>query len=170
MARLFLLRHAKAAWPAPGLGDFERALDRTGRAQAAAMGAAMARRGFRPGLTICSTARRAAETWEGVLGGLGPLPAIETVHSARLYNTDARAYLDLLAEHGNGAEIMMVGHNPTIEDVAIAFSGKGDEDARTALQKGFPTCGLAVISLPDDGGKARPEDGRLELFLKPDEV
>ncbi|RUZ11954.1 histidine phosphatase family protein, partial [Mesorhizobium sp. M7A.F.Ca.US.007.01.2.1] len=41
MSRLYLLRHAKAGWALPGMRDFDRPLDASGRADAEMMGAAM---------------------------------------------------------------------------------------------------------------------------------
>ncbi len=68
MARLFLLRHAKAGWAQPGMRDFDRALEPSGAADAEAMGEAMRTHGYVPDLTLCSTAARARQTLEGVAG------------------------------------------------------------------------------------------------------
>ncbi|TIV15839.1 MAG: histidine phosphatase family protein, partial [Mesorhizobium sp.] len=38
MSRLYLLRHAKAGWALPGVRDFDRPLDESGKADAEAMG------------------------------------------------------------------------------------------------------------------------------------
>ncbi|RUX92559.1 histidine phosphatase family protein, partial [Mesorhizobium sp. M7A.F.Ca.CA.004.04.1.1] len=38
MSRLYLLRHAKAGWALPGMRDFDRPLDASGRSDAEMMG------------------------------------------------------------------------------------------------------------------------------------
>src|SRR5438445_2481303 len=53
VSRLYLLRHAKAGWALPGMRDFDRPLDASGRADAEIMGTAMRSRGYIPDLTLC---------------------------------------------------------------------------------------------------------------------
>ena len=55
----------------------------------------------------------------------------------------------------------------TVEDLATALAGDGEERARGALSQGFATAGLAVIKF--DGGlkTAKPGTGYLEAFLVP---
>ena len=50
--------------------------------------------------------------------------------------------------------VLLVGHNPMMEDVATALSGDGDPNARNVLMAGFPTSALAVIRFP--AGCRRP--------------
>ena len=90
MSRLYLLRHAKAGWALPGMRDFDRPLDASGRADAETMGAAMRSRGYVPDLTLCSNARRAKETLEGLAGqtDTGKVLFFDT-----LYSEDAAGYL-----------------------------------------------------------------------------
>ncbi|RVB55078.1 histidine phosphatase family protein, partial [Mesorhizobium sp. M7A.F.Ca.CA.004.06.1.1] len=64
MSRLYLLRHAKAGWALPGMRDFDRPLDASGRSDAEMMGAAMRSRLYVPDRTLCSNAKRAKETLE----------------------------------------------------------------------------------------------------------
>ncbi|TJW41644.1 MAG: histidine phosphatase family protein, partial [Mesorhizobium sp.] len=68
MSRLYLLRHAKAGWALPGVRDFDRPLDASGIADAETMGAAMRARDYIPDLTLCSNAKRARQTLEGLAG------------------------------------------------------------------------------------------------------
>jgi len=164
MARLFLLRHAKAGWAEPGMRDFDRPLDRTGIEDAAATGVTMLEYDFRPELVICSTARRARETLDAVASNINLGRALFT---DGLYNTDAAGYVDIVREAPLAETLLVVGHNPMIEDVAFALSGDGDEAARSSLAGGFPTSGLAVIAFSGPLSEISPGKGYLEHFLTP---
>ena len=61
--RLVLLRHAKSDWP-DDVPDHERPLARRGRRDAPAAGRWLRKSGYVPDLVLCSTARRARETWQ----------------------------------------------------------------------------------------------------------
>ncbi|MEO5323747.1 histidine phosphatase family protein [Mesorhizobium sp. CC13] len=164
MGNLYLLRHAKAGWAAPGVRDFDRPLDATGIADAAATGVAMRACGYVPELTLCSNARRARETLEGIASHADTGRVIFT---DELYVSDAAGYLDRIREHGRYETLLVIGHNPMMEDLAMAVSGTGDEAALHTLHTGFPTSGLAVIRFPGSLSEAQLGRGHLEAFLTP---
>lgn len=164
VSRLYLLRHSKAGWALPGMRDFDRPLDETGRADAEAIGARMRDEGYVPDMTLCSGALRARETLQGVAG---QADTGRIVFCDKLYSEDAAGYLALIVENANGGSVLVIGHNPMMEDLATAVSGDGDALARSLLGSGFPTSGLAVIAFPDGLGKAKPGAGYLEAFLTP---
>lgn len=165
MSRLFLLRHAKAGWALPGVRDFDRPLDDTGTADAEAVGAAMREAGYVPDVTLCSGALRARQTLEGVAG---QTDTGRVLFLDRLYSDDMGGYLALIREHGCRGSILVIGHNPMMEDLAMAVTGDGSDAARATLNAGFPTSGLAVIGFPD-GGLCAAGAGRgvLEAFHVP---
>lgn len=162
MSRLFLLRHAKAGWAEPGMRDFDRPLDAAGEDHAEVTGIAMRDGGYVPELVICSSARRARQTLEGVVKNL---KTGRIVYTDGLYNTDAAGYVDIIRDAPAVGSILIVGHNPMTEDVALALSGDGDEEARHAMVAGFPTSALAVIRFPGTFAEAAPGKGYLETFL-----
>ena len=164
MGTLYLLRHAKAGWALPGMRDFDRPLDASGRADAEMMGAAMRSRCYVPDQTICSNAKRAKETLEGLAGqtDTGRVLFFDT-----LYSEDAAGYLRLIRDNGGSGSLLVIGHNPMTEDLAMAVSGSGDETARATLNHGFPTTGLAVVRFDGDLAKAAQGAGHLEAFLTP---
>ena len=84
-----------------------------------------------------------------------------------LYSEDAAGYLRLIREHGGPGSLLVIGHNPMTEDLAMAVSGDGDETARATLNHGFPTTGLAVVRFDGDLAKAAQGAGHLEAFLTP---
>jgi phosphohistidine phosphatase len=167
MNRLYLLRHAKAGWADPGTRDFDRPLTERGRRDAAAVGMAMRISGFVPDLVLCSTARRARETWECVAGTIGPMPASPAFVDS-LYSCDAAGYLSIVRKTADGmSSLLVVGHNPMNEDVAIACAAEGDDTELAALASGFPTSALAVIQFRQPLAEAAPGRGSLTTFLTP---
>ena len=166
MSQLLLLRHARAAWAEPGMRDFDRKLDDSGIAEAQFMGAAMARAGLFPDVVFCSTARRARETWTNVAAQLARPQDDATFHDT-LYSGDAAVYLDLARAEGRASSLLIVGHNPMIEDLAMALSVARDSEARQRLSAGFPTAGLAVIGFRSTLATLQPDAGLLEHFLTP---
>jgi phosphohistidine phosphatase len=166
VARLYLLRHAKAGWALPGVRDFDRPLDDTGYQDAELAGDTMNLNGYVPDLTICSGALRARQTLEGVAA---KADTGKITFDDNLYVADAAGYLDIIRANGNSDSILIIGHNPMMEDLAMAVTGDADEMAKNTLNRGFPTSGLAVIRF--DGGlcNAAPAEGYLESFHAPHE-
>ena len=90
-------------------------------------------------LVLCSTARRAVDTWEGVKGGI---KAGEVRFEDRLYTFDEDDLHERLAELGDEVgSVMLVGHNPALEMLLFDLTG---EDVGK-----FPTAALAVIATDD---------------------
>ena len=164
MSRLFLLRHAKAGWALPGMRDFDRPLDQSGRADAEAAGVEMRSHGYVPDVTLCSNAVRARETLEGIAG---QADTGRVLFCDKLYSEDAAGYLALIHENADSGAVLVIGHNPMMEDLAMAISGDGEDQARGAMIGGFPTSGLAVIRFSDGIGEAAPGKGYLEAFFTP---
>jgi len=164
VARLYLLRHAKAGWALPGVRDFDRPLDESGQVDAGEIGATMSELGYVPDLTLCSGALRARQTLEGVAAqaDTGRVQFDDT-----LYITDAAGYLDIIRQHCTADSILIIGHNPMMEDLAMAVSGSGEDRARATLHAGFPTSGLAVVRFDAGLCAAAPGNGYLEAFHAP---
>jgi phosphohistidine phosphatase len=167
MSTLYLLRHAKAGWAQPGMRDFDRPLDASGVKDAGSIGIVMRERGYVPDLTLCSTALRARQTLEGVAGNAdtGRVLFLDS-----LYSEDAAGYLSAVHENDGRGSLLIIGHNPMMEDLAMAVAGTGDAAALAAIGSGFPTSGLAAIGFQTPLSQARPGQGRLEAFLTPADV
>jgi phosphohistidine phosphatase len=164
LGTLFLLRHAKAGWALPGMRDFDRPLDDTGNADAELIGGAMRDRHLIPDITLCSNATRARQTLEGIAGAAD---TGRVIFLDKLYSEDSAGYLEIIQENGNHDSILVIGHNPMMEDLAIAVSGGGNETALSTLHLGFPTSGLAVIEFESGLSQAAPGKGFLSAFLTP---
>src|SRR5262252_9598847 len=114
---LVLFRHAKSAWP--DVADHDRPLARRGIRAAPVMGRWLREAGLLPGLVLCSTARRARETWQFAQAGLAATPPVSC--DARIY-----AAADLLAvlrevPPATGT-VLLIGHNPAIEELALLLA------------------------------------------------
>lgn len=142
--------------------DHDRPLDATGRRDARAIGAAMRAHGYRPVVILCSSAVRTRETLEGV--GLS-LDTRHAVISDALYATDPAGYMAAIRSAGTADSVLIVGHNPTMEDIGTALAADGDADALHVLAGGFPTAGLAVIRFETALSDVAPGRGYLEAFL-----
>ena len=144
--------------------DFDRPLTQSGRADAQAMGRAMHERGYVPALTLCSGALRTRETLECMAryAELGRIDFDDT-----LYRGDAADYLEIIRHYEGDGPVLVIGHNPVMEQLATAIAPEGEAGAGAALASGFPTCGLAVIRLPGPVFGTKPGTGFLEAFVTP---
>ena len=143
MRRLLLLRHAKSSWETPGLPDHERPLARRGRHAIRAIRRHVAAGSDTPDLVLCSTARRAVETWEGVAPGFLP---VTVDFSPELYGATAAELLRRLQRVPEGiACLLVVGHNPGLEELASGLVGTGEAEMRRRLETKFPTGALATF-------------------------
>src|SRR3954453_9630587 len=112
MPTLVAVRHAKADRP-PGVDDFERPLLRRGRNDAAAAGEWVRTTVGRPGLVVCSPARRAAETAEGLLAAYDDRPPI--VYEERVYAASLGDLLRVVRGLDPDEDtIALVGHDPSM--------------------------------------------------------
>jgi phosphohistidine phosphatase len=158
---LLLLRHAKSSWSDPGLADRDRPLADRGRRAAELIGRYMQDHGIRPALVLCSPARRAQDTLAIVWPLLGA--DVEVRVENGIYSADADDVLGRLQSVPSSiASVMVVGHNPTLHDLAIALAADGDHDALSQLRVKFPTGALAALDL---GGAEWAELGPGDAYL-----
>jgi len=166
MKTLILLRHAKSDWSEPGLADHDRPLAPRGREAAPRMGAWLKAHGPMPELVLCSTATRARETLALALEALGAAP--ETRFDRGLYLVGAPGVLSRLRRAPDeAATVMVVGHNPDLEQLARRLARTGDAAALARLEEKYPTAGLAVIELPVERWAEAGGSGRLLAFETP---
>lgn len=167
MVRLLLFRHAKSSWDDPAIADAERPVSARGRRAADAMGQLLADSGYVPDLVLCSPAVRARQTLEIASVHWSPSPIVRSVES--LYERLGRDYLPIVQrEGGEAACMMLVAHNPAIEDTASTLIGLGDEGLRERVHQKFPTAAVAVIDFPTERwSEVGPGLGQLVAFLRP---
>jgi phosphohistidine phosphatase len=162
MKTLLLFRHAKAEPAEEAADDHSRPLAKRGRKDAPRMGELVRKMDAVPEQIISSTARRTQETSEtfaGACGYRGPI-----TYTRDIYEAPPEAYVQALARHGGAAaRVMIVGHNPALEQLLELLTGE-DED--------LPTGAIAQISLPiEDWGELTPQTpGRLVNLWRPKEL
>jgi phosphohistidine phosphatase len=164
MRRLILLRHAEAAPPEDG-DDLDRPLTEAGRAASSRVAAYLAGEHLFPDLVLLSPARRTRETWALAGAQLGD---VQVQSEPRIYSGTAERLLALLQETGEAHSVMLVGHNPGIEDLLRLIVSHGDRYAYTRAMTGYPAGGIAVVDFPAEAWRdAAPRSGRLDRFISP---
>jgi len=166
MRRLMLLRHAKTERAEPGERDRDRKLTRRGRADAPVLGTYMAHHDLIPDLALVSPAVRTQETWKLLAAAFAKPPKAAT--DERIYNASADRLMTVLSEPRKARVLLLVGHNPGIQDLAVELIAAGDAAMRERVTEKLPTSGLVVIDLAfDDWALLHPHAGRLERFVSP---
>ncbi|MFB7357611.1 SixA phosphatase family protein [Streptomyces gardneri] len=163
--RLVVLRHAKSAWP-EGVPDRDRPLGPRGLRDAPAAGRSLAETGVLPDLVLCSPARRARHTWDLAAAELDSPPPVR--HDPRLYGADADDLLDVL--HGvpdATGTLVLVGHNPGLEDLVLLLAADGVGDALDRVQAKFPTSATAVLTWHGSWPGLRPGGALLTDLVIP---
>ncbi|MBI1347360.1 histidine phosphatase family protein [bacterium] len=139
---LLLLRHGKSSWASPGLSDHDRPLNSRGVEATTQMGRLILSQRLLPALVRCSTAVRTCETWRVMAetwAEIGvPLPT---------YQTDSQLYLATVAQLATTIQatddavprLMLIGHNPGLEELFAQLSGRHEE---------IPTACLMALRLP----------------------
>jgi phosphohistidine phosphatase len=141
MKTLLVLRHAKSSWHDRALLDHDRPLNNRGQHDARLMGALLVEQRLIPDLIVSSDAVRAQTTAEAVAEAAGYAAEILLEHLLYLASpADIRAVLRTLPEK-NARMVMIVGHNPGLEELVEQVTGE---------QHDLPTAALAQIVLPID--------------------
>jgi phosphohistidine phosphatase len=177
--KLVLLRHAKSAWP--DVPDHERPLAGRGIRTAPVMGRWLRDAGLVPDQVLCSTARRARETWQFAQAGLAATPPVS--FEDRIYDATATGLLALIREVPPATgTLLLIGHNPAIEDLALMLAaapgagrpsaaGPGSGTASSGdlerMRAKFPTAAIAVLQPAGTWRALAPGRARLTAFVTP---
>lgn len=169
MPTLHLVRHAKASRDNP-VDDHDRPLAPRGRRAAPEMARWMAEQGIAPELVLVSTARRCRETWAGMQAEFPARPTVEMEDG--LYLASAAEILARLRRLPAGRrEVMVIGHNPGLHELAASLAGDGAESERRQLQEKFSTGALATLSSPRlDWSDLGPRRLSLVRFVRPADI
>lgn len=179
MKTLGLFRHAKSDWGDPRARDFDRPLNDRGRKGAAVMG-----------LHIRDWCRESRTRWDRVLSS----PAVrcaETVEIAastspegaqvgyavnwdrRIYLASSATLIDVLRELDDTVgSVMMVGHNPGLEDLIFDLvPDDGASPLRDVVEDKFPTATFAVLEFDtDQWERIDAQPARIVHLMRPRDV
>ena len=153
MRELILLRHAEAAPGTDGKDDRERKLTEHGRNEARAAGQWLAEHHVKYDRVLCSPAERTKETAALALG------QVEPVFEDAIYDATPGDLYELLDEQRDAERVVLVGHNPGIEQL-VAFLVEG----RSEDYRGMPPGGMARLVFD---GPLEPGKAKLETFWSP---
>jgi phosphohistidine phosphatase len=118
-----LLRHAKSGWKDNSLRDFDRPLKKKGKQTAKLVGKLIAHSGYQPDIVLSSPAKRAKKTAKLVKKHShhnGPVHYVDTFYMGQ--PGDYIHALRSLSDEINS--VMLVGHNPGMEDLLCLLAGK----------------------------------------------
>jgi phosphohistidine phosphatase len=168
---LYVLRHAKSSWKEPGLEDHERPLAPRGHKAAAELAHHIREAAIEPSLVLCSSARRARETYEGV----SPPGELLVEHS--LYGATAGEVIERLRQVPEStSSAMVIGHNPTVQLLVLwlaspHFTPQGSARADSAelekVRENFPTCALATLAFGCPWRELGPGGAELTALVRP---
>jgi len=160
MKSLLILRHAKSSWKEPDATDHDRPLNQRGERDAPRIGALLQAQNLVPDLIVSSTAKRAVMTTQAVAEAADYGGTIQLEDN--LYLGAPAAYVEQLALlPDNVQRVMMVGHNPGLEELLFLL---------TRQTRTFPTAALAVVQWDAEDWKAvaaHPRNGQLSDFWIP---
>jgi phosphohistidine phosphatase len=162
--RLLVLRHAKSSWNNAHLADHDRPLAPRGRRAAEALAQHFATIDPPPALVLCSTARRAQDTLEPVLARLPE--GTEVLVEDGLYGATASELLARLHRVDDAtAGVLLVGHNPGLEDLVRGLARQGDAGLVAGLHAKFPTGALATLAFDSAWKELGSASARLEAYV-----
>lgn len=120
-SKLILVRHAKSDWDIV-VPDIDRPLASRGRRQAPHTGTWLAEQAFDVDLVALSPALRAQETWR-LIATQWDMPApVRTCEE--LYTFSGASLKRAIAGIAEAGSVLVVGHNPALEDLATQLTGQ----------------------------------------------
>ena len=136
--------------------DFDRKLSRRGREAATELGELLRKERLVPDLVLVSAAKRTRQTWERIAAELAT--KVTEREARALYLAGPSKIMDAVRRApAEARRLMVVGHNPGMENLLERLTGEARE---------FPTCALAILALDIDDWR-RAEDATLERFIVP---
>jgi len=162
---LLILRHAKSDWGSGATADFDRALALRGRKDAKVMGRWLHHQEWTPDLILASPARRAEQTALRLCRA-ARIPETAIVWTRAIYEASLATLLHLLAsDAGDQPRVMLVGHNPGLEQLLLHLAG--ETIAWPPDGKLLPTAAVAWLEMPDDWANLPPGSGTLRSLTRP---
>jgi phosphohistidine phosphatase len=164
MKRLYLLRHAKSSWEDPGLADHDRPLAPRGRRATKLVAKHLRREGLAPAFVLCSPAARTRETLECIAPALGDEVPVQV--ERELYGASDGDLLERLRAIPDTVEsVMLIGHNPAVQGLALNLAGSGRE--LESVERKYPTGALATLTFKGSWRELGPDAAKLVGFVRP---
>jgi len=154
-----LVRHAKSDWSDGSLSDFERGVKKRGYKDLNTIGSYLALKNIAPDYVLSSAALRAQITTEELIKKISYNGEVE--YMDELYLTKPETILNVLSlEDNRYNSILLVGHNPSISELANFLQNEN-------IAK-FPTLGVLKIDFDIDSWQdILQKKGKLDFFIFP---
>lgn len=167
MKRLVLMRHGQAQ-SGGGVPDRDRPLTQEGQREAQWAGAVLAAEGWLPDRVVASPAVRSRDTAKHARSAVEEIPVagLET----DLYAATAGDILEIIRRlPAHAGNVLVVGHNPGIHQLAVVMAGRGEKEMLGRLQRGYPPASLTVLEAAElqEWSALEPGMMRLVAFLMP---
>jgi phosphohistidine phosphatase len=155
---LWLLRHAKAKQN-DSIEDFDRALKKRGKRAAQNLGVWLQQQDLIPDFIVSSPAKRAISTAVRVLEAMDAPDELTITEDKRVYAEGFERLKMVLAEcPADAKHVLLVGHNPELDDLLIHLVGAANLPEGDKL---LSTAAFARLVMPDDWTQLSAESAHL---------
>ena len=162
MKEIFVLRHAKSSWDNVNLSDHDRPLADRGIKDAAKLCVFIKNNGHNLDKVLCSTAKRAKETFDLIADGFN-FEIDKTTYTDKLYFGDITDIIKDLRELDESLNnILIVGHNPSLHHLVELLTNEQIDR--------FTTCNLAIISQDDEWITLNSHKCSLKSLIRPKDL
>jgi phosphohistidine phosphatase len=167
MRKLTLLRHAKSSWADPGTADIDRPLTSRGRQAALKIGLFLAENKIFPDFILCSPSHRTRETLAQIKPFLPDGVEIEIERAAYSAGQGSGLVSHLKSSNIEDEHVMIIGHNPTMQQLALDLAKPAPDNGYSRIEKKYPTAALTHIEFDIDDWRDLKGRGRLVHFVTP---
>lgn len=167
MKTVTLLRHAKSDWNDSVSRDFDRPLNERGKKAASLMGAWAGKQKLAFDAVVASPAVRVTETLDHFLGAYGREADVRW--DRRIYLASSATLFDVLRDLPEGVEtVLMVGHNPGLEDLILdTVPDSATDTLRVAVEEKYPTASIATLRFAAEKWADLAKPATLTAFIRP---
>jgi phosphohistidine phosphatase len=168
MKTISIFRHGKSGWDAPVSRDFDRPINERGQAGSRLIGTWAASKGLAFDAVYCSPAVRCLETLDAFWEGYGQI--LHPNWDKRIYLASGASLFDFVNDLDEaGDHILMCGHNPGCEELALMLTPDVKGDAlRDEIEEKFPTAALCQIALAaENWADVREGSGTIVQYQRP---
>lgn len=165
---LFIVRHAKSDWSHTAVKDFDRPLNTRGEKDASLVAKWLYDQSLVPQLLFSSPATRAKQTANAIIEKL-QIPQHNVIFNKRLYLASTDTLLNVICELDDDcSSIMLIGHNPGLENLAIHLS----QDPLPYMHdaKLLTTANVVQLHFKTTWKAVRPKQAQLISFIRPKDL
>jgi phosphohistidine phosphatase len=165
---LFLMRHAKSDWSGSDLSDFDRPINARGQKNSHRVGRWLNESNNIPQHIVSSTALRAKQTTELMVGALSSKPE-NILYNDILYLASVDTLLDYIHRYKTGLKsLMLVAHNPGLEDLVTYLLAKSASTNNSISS--MATANVAIFEYANRKFDIYHDKAKLIDFIRPSDI